>query len=81
MNKVLDTGVNNVRNVSRYMFGQNCLGKLAEILNTQCIQTNGHTVFFVDSYFRVNGSLIDRLPIEEFDQVIFVSTVEEPTTD
>ena len=81
MNKVLDTGVNNVRNVSRYMFGQNCLGKLAEILNTQCIQPNGHTVFFVDSYFRVNGSLIDRLPIEEFDQVIFVSTVEEPTTD
>ena len=81
MNKVLDTGVNNVRNVSRYIFGQNCLGKLAEILNTQCIETNGHTVYFVDSYFRVNGSLIDRLPIEEFDQVVFVSTVEEPTTD
>ena len=81
MNKVLDTGVNNVRNVSRYIFGQNCLAKLAEILTTHCTGPTGHTVYFVDSYFRENGSLIDRLPIEESDQVVFVSTVDEPTTD
>ena len=81
MNKVLDTGVNNVRNVSRYIFGQNCLAKLAEILSTHCTGPTGHTVYFVDSYFRENGSLIDRLPIEESDQVVFVSTVDEPTTD
>ena len=81
MNKVLDTGVNNVRNVSRYIFGKNCLGKLAEILNSQFTGPTGHTVYFVDSYFRENASLIDRLPIEESDQVVFVSTVDEPTTD
>lgn len=49
MNKVLDTGVNNVRNVSRYIFGQNCLAKLAEILSTHCTGSTGHTVYFVDS--------------------------------
>ena len=81
MSKVLDTGVQNVRNVSRYIFGQSCLGKLAEILNTQCTEPNGPTVYFVDSYFRENDSLIDRLPVEELDQVVFVPTVKEPTTD
>ena len=81
MTKVLDTGVQNVRNVSRYMFGQSCLDKLPEILKTQCTEPNGTTVYFVDSYFQANGSLIDRLPFEKFDQVIFVPTVEEPTTD
>ena len=81
MNKVLDTGINNVRNVSRYIFGKNCLGKLAEILDSQFTGPTGHTVYFVDSYFQENSSLIDRLPIEECDQVVFVSTVEEPTTD
>jgi len=37
-------------------------------------------VFFVDHYFENQNSIIDQLPIESQDIVIFVDSNQEPTT-
>ena len=43
--------------------------------------SGGRFLFFVDHFFEQKQSLIDFLPIEDKDEVIFVDTAHEPTTD
>jgi len=79
---ILDTGVKNVRNVQNYTIGKGAVNDLTSHLKIRRNQQEKDTVvFFVDEYFRNNQVTLDKLNLEMNDELIFVSTVNEPTTD
>ena len=76
-----NTDVSNVRNVAGYVFGTGSLTRLKELLSERKNRNEMSVIFFVDEYFRGYPSFVDRLPVEGRDQLEFVSTENEPTTD
>lgn len=70
--------MNNAKNVNKYIFGENSLLKLSEIL-IQAKVLSGANIYFIDEFFK-NNSLFDNLPIRECDLLFFVQTKEEPKT-
>lgn len=82
MSKVLETGIRNARNVSRYIYGEGSLSSLESLLSERrgC-EISGRVVFFVDEFFKQVSGSANRLPAKPDDIVVFVSTGEEPTTD
>mgnify|MGYP001427818404 CR=1 FL=1 len=80
MTNTLKTGISNVRNVQNYTIGEgsiNILSKLIEDKRTN----NNEVVFFIDEYFKNDQLLKEKLGLKTKDQIIFVSTKDEPTTD
>ena len=80
MTNSLETGVQNVRNVGRYIFREHSLSLLPGILQHKREIAVGPVLFFIDEYFRDNTDLISDLPDNEADGVIYVATSDEPTT-
>ena len=80
MSKVLNTGVRNARNVGRYIFGPGSISDLGDILSRKRVSPNDSVVYFLDEYFNNNPNSLGNLPFEKGDQLIYVSTEEEPTT-
>ena len=78
---VLDTGVKNSRNVDRYIFGSGSIRYLGELLHCRRSSSESVVVFFVDQYFENDVSQLAALEVESNDQLIYVSTTEEPTTE
>jgi 3-deoxy-alpha-D-manno-octulosonate 8-oxidase len=78
---VLTTGIRNVRNVSRYIFGKGCISDLSSLLEARRKSTRGRAVFFIDRYFKQAGLPAGLNAILPQDEVIFVETQHEPTTD
>lgn len=78
---ILETGVKNVRNVARYTIGEGAVGDLSSQLTALRQQKNGTVTFFVDEYFRDHNEMVEKLGIETSDELVFVSTIDEPTTD
>jgi len=79
---ILDTGVKNVRNVQRYTIGSGAIGGLsAKLSNIREQYSNGGVAFFIDEFFQNKHDILNSLGYENKDQVIFVSTANEPTTD
>lgn len=71
----------NAKNVGYYMIGDGALAQLQDILAPRReAMPNSPVVYFLDHYFE-NSSLCGQLPIFEGDQVVYVDTTEEPTTD
>jgi len=64
----------NTKNVHYYLFGKGAINRLEEVLR------KGYRVYFIDHFFK-NKELINKLPIQNEDEIIFVDTTEEPTTD
>ena len=81
MSSILSTGINNVRNVQRYMFGEGSISSLSSILAGQKNSVDTVTVYFVDIFFEKNEEILSLLPICDNDELIFVSTRNEPTTE
>jgi len=81
VSKKLNTGINNVRNVSRYIFGQGAIQELGDILSMHRGPMDSQVIFLVDNYFATNSHAIGSLPVEHSDQLIYVSTEDEPTTE
>ena len=81
MNKTLDTGIKNSRNVLRYAFGTGTLQMLQDLLNDKRESNTSSVVFFIDEFFKHNDSVIERLPVSSSDIVIYTNTKNEPTTD
>jgi 3-deoxy-alpha-D-manno-octulosonate 8-oxidase len=67
------------KTVGQYWLGRGSLGRLNQLLEPQ-LADGGRAVYFVDHYFRGND-LIKKLPARQGDEVIFVDTTDEPTTD
>lgn len=80
MINILNTGINNVKNVQRYMFGKGSISSLKTLIDEQKKLNDGETIFFVDSYFE-NSKIISSFPIMNDDELIFVNTEKEPTTE
>lgn len=79
---ILDTGIRNVRNVLRYTIGSGGLAGLPDILAARRREVDGASVvFFVDEFFSDQHHLLAKLNIEDRDELIFVATQDEPTTD
>jgi 3-deoxy-alpha-D-manno-octulosonate 8-oxidase len=80
MGNILDTEIRNVRNVQQYTIGSGAINDLSEIIKYR--RKEGKSViFFVDSFFKEDKRLKDKLGIKKDDQIIYVETENEPTTD
>lgn len=81
MNDKLDTGIKNVRNVLRYTFGPNSLESLSQLINDRRDKVNSKVIFFLDIYFKKNKINNNSIGYESGDELIFVPTKDEPSTD
>lgn len=70
-----------IKEVPRYVFGAGAIGELPGLLTARRTQHDRPAIVLVDEYFRNHprslGDLLDR----EDDDIRFVSTREEPTTE
>lgn len=69
----------NAKNVGYVMIGRGAIDQLKDVL-APLRAKGGPAVWFFDHFFE-HGDLPGRLPVAKQDQVIFVDTTEEPTTD
>jgi 3-deoxy-alpha-D-manno-octulosonate 8-oxidase len=80
--KTLNTEIKNVKNVSRYTIGEGALNDLSEQLSTfRKKSENGSVIFFIDEYFKNHPNGINSLNVQNSDEIIFISTTDEPTTE
>lgn len=78
----LRTGIGNARNVHRYIFGDGKVTELTGLLAEKRESEADYVLYYVDEYFRdKKGGVLSRLPIGINDELVFVSTIIEPTTD
>ena len=80
VDKTLDTGIRNARNVSRYIFGNGAIQELVNILFTRRKTKADKVVYLIDEYFEAHRECLEELPYENGDQLIYVPTHYEPTT-
>ena len=78
---VLNTGIRNARNVSRYLYGQGAIVDLAGIIANRRGTSTAPAVFFIDSFFELHGLPQKLDAVAHDDHVIYVDTINEPTTD
>jgi len=76
---ILDTGVKYARNVGSYTIGSGSISELRFLLDRRRALGQGYVVFFVDDFFKNNEALLGKLAPASGDEVLFVSTIEEPT--
>ena len=81
MPNILNTGINNVRNVQGYVFGEGSLASLESLINKQKKVVDGATIYFVDIFFKDNNKMLSILPVNKDDEIVFISTIDEPTTE
>lgn len=78
----LDTGIKNVKNVQRYTIGEHAVSDLPAQLDIQRKQQpESSVIFFIDEFFRDQEQLLNSLKPAQHDELIFVSTADEPTTE
>jgi len=64
----------NTKNIPYYIYGKGAINQLKEVLK------DGYRVYFIDHFFK-NKDLINKLPLQNEDVIIYVDTTEEPTTE
>jgi len=77
----LDTGIKNIRNVGRLIFGMGAIACLEELLSPYRVKANSRMVFLVDEFFETRREYLGDIPCRNQDKLVFVSTREEPTTE
>jgi 3-deoxy-alpha-D-manno-octulosonate 8-oxidase len=81
MSNILNTSINSVRNVQRYIFGEGSLASLELLIKNHRNVVDGAVVYFIDIYFKNNNKMLSLLPVTEGDDIVFISTIDEPTTE
>jgi 3-deoxy-alpha-D-manno-octulosonate 8-oxidase len=76
-----NTGINNARNVNRYIFGVGSIDKLGDLLSLRRKNSSSQVIFLIDQFFEERPAPFATLPLEYGDQMIYVSTQNEPTTN
>jgi 3-deoxy-alpha-D-manno-octulosonate 8-oxidase len=81
MSKKLDTGIKNVRNVSRYTIGNGSINELPQLIATQRQKKRQNILFLLDEFFQDKEGVLSLLGCEKGDELVFVLTQDEPSTD
>ena len=79
IDSTLMTGIKNVKNVQQYTIGDNAINDLPSLIEKQRVDKQ-QVVFFIDEFFDGDEKLKSSLGFQSQDELIFVSTKEEPTT-
>ena len=66
--------------VSKVVFGRGSFTQLGEIITPMRKNESAPFIFLVDDVFENNSSLIEKIPLLYKDQIIFISSNEEPKT-
>lgn len=66
--------------VSRVVFGRGCFDQMADIIEPQRLNDKAPFIFIVDDVFKGAASITSRIPTSYSDEIIYVSTKEEPKT-
>lgn len=69
----------NSKNVLKYLFGQHSIKNLDQLISEKIKSAEDYSVYFIDSFFKDKNDL--NIDFRSNDEIIFVSTVDEPTTD
>lgn len=69
----------NVKSIDRCIYGKGTFNQLDEILSFKR-NGDGWVVFFLDDYFK-GKELEKRVPFHTNDLLIYISTIDEPTTE
>ena len=76
----MDLGINFVQNVNSYFFGRGGKNLLSSYLTElPTFQTN-RVIYCVDEFFKSQQAITSEFPLRNRDDLIFISTSEEPTT-
>ncbi len=78
---VLDTGISRVKNVGKFIAGKGSFDRLGDELLLLRKDQKSAVIFFVDHFFKDVAGLVDRIPLNKQDSLIFIDTTSEPTTD
>lgn len=70
----------NFKSVTKTCYGRGSFDKLGEILGPQRSANKGFMVFVVDDYFADKEDFKKRLPVQEGDELLFISSLKEPAT-
>ena len=81
MTSILNTGINNVKNPSRYIFRDGAIKDLSALINSKRVKHSDFAVIFIDHFFIDNKNFINDLNLDPVDKFFFVSTDNKPTTD
>lgn len=71
----------NFKSVTKTCYGRGSFGKLGEILASHRTANEGFLVFVVDDHFEHKPELVRRIPELKGDEIHFISTLKEPTTE
>ena len=66
--------------VSKVVFGRGSFTQLGEIMAPMRLNERAPFIFLVDDVFENNSALIAKIPLLYSDQIIYISTEEEPKT-
>jgi 3-deoxy-alpha-D-manno-octulosonate 8-oxidase len=77
----LNTSIRNARNVKNYIFGSGSFTDLLGILNEQRKSEKDIVVYFIDGFFEENHQFISYLEVHNQDELFFVPTDYEPSTE
>lgn len=66
--------------VPRVVFGRGSFNQLSEILAPKRISRNAPFIYLIDDVFKNNSWLTSRISLSYDDEIIFISTKEEPKT-
>jgi len=77
---ILDTNINNVKNVLHYTIGKGAVKELNKILLSRRVIGNQQVIYFIDEFFK-NNSILDSFSFTNLDEIVFISTINEPSTD
>ena len=78
---ILNTGIYNVKNPSRYIFGEGSIKYLESIIDEKRSNSNDIAVVLVDEYFEDKQEFLNKINLNKADQIKFISTKDEPTTE
>lgn len=70
----------NFKSVTKTCYGRGSFDKLGEILAPQRSASKGFMVFVVDDWFAGKEDFKKRLPVQEGDELFFISAEHEPKT-
>ena len=66
--------------VHKYILGEGSLSQLNNVIKPKRINKNSFVVYCIDHFFE-NNILIDNLPVEPKDLILFIDTTDEPKAE
>lgn len=77
----LAKGLTDIKNVSGVTFGAGSITRIDSLITYLIRRSKKRSIFIIDHFFRDNSELLNNLPIENSEDVIWLDTTNEPTTD